>query len=108
MCPPGVDQTMRSSQIWQFLAPELLQSESIISPIDYGRGSLSSILFNPKVPSWDAFPKLARHIVHATGLYTRLPGSTPTSSHLDVLSTELTDMVISYLVPSTSDLVASH
>ncbi|KAJ6585776.1 hypothetical protein B0H19DRAFT_1110725 [Mycena capillaripes] len=91
MCPPGVDQTTRSSPRWTFLAPGLGQKQNLPSDRKerwYDAGPLG--FFNSGL-SWDAFGKLA-HVGRDSKspfLLRQLVRAPDMSSRLEKLAAEL-------------------
>ncbi|KAJ7805205.1 hypothetical protein B0H14DRAFT_3485375 [Mycena olivaceomarginata] len=91
MCPPGVDQTTRSSPLWTFLAPGLGQKQQLPSDRKerwYDAGPLG--FFNSGL-SWDAFGKLA-HVGRdrkSPFLLRQLVRAPDMSSRLEKLAAEL-------------------
>jgi hypothetical protein len=128
MCPPGVDQTMRGSQHWRLVAPELLQHCDIQSNEETWSLDLRVKLLNPKV-SWDAWGTLARPAISAPPNFGMLPPSaqskrrlngrsskkrrvektariTKTLSALESLSNELLDTIIEQLDGEKLDMIS--
>jgi hypothetical protein len=93
MCPPGVDQTMRSAQVWYFLAPEVKQA---FQPRPAGEDwyslhsfKMSDMLFDSK-NRFDAWSLLARPVKPAPCPALQF-GSL---GDFDVLSNEILEIVI--------------
>ena len=116
MCPPGVDQTMRSPQTWYMIAPELLQAHKTQQPRasydDWRTNSrdLQNKLFNPKI-QYDTWGKLARPDTTASNVNLRLYSAKVFKacsklSALEKLSNELLDLIIQHLAPKKADIVA--
>ncbi|KAF2703657.1 hypothetical protein K504DRAFT_463387 [Pleomassaria siparia CBS 279.74] len=61
MCPPGVDQTFRSAQCWQLIAPRIEQSCSLTANNNLWDSTIQSCIFNPK-GLFGAWMKLARPV----------------------------------------------
>jgi hypothetical protein len=59
MCPPGVDQTGRSEQKWQLIAPHIKQSISLTADGDVWGSTVLNSIFDPK-GLFGAMEKLAR------------------------------------------------
>jgi hypothetical protein len=107
MCPPGVDQTMRSAQKWQVLAPELGQVHKLGVTEKYGEMSLIGALFSQQ-PTWDVFSLLARPILPpfaSPPIANSIPRAPAKNSPLESLSNEILDMILDEL-PEKSDRLA--
>ncbi|KAJ7361234.1 hypothetical protein DFH08DRAFT_843520 [Mycena albidolilacea] len=106
MCPPGVDQTTRSSPLWTFLAPGLGQKQKLPSDRKerwYDAGPLG--FFNSGL-SWDAFGKLA-HVGRDSKspfLLRQLVRAPVMSSRLEKLAAELLCIISAGL--DVDDLIA--
>ncbi|KAK6066871.1 hypothetical protein SCUP234_11626 [Seiridium cupressi] len=100
MCPPGVDQTTRTSPRWAILCPQTKQKHKLeyrARPYIKAEGPVNFLLDGV---SWGAFDKLAQPAANALGL-SQLPErprqAASVASFLEKLPPELIDMVISHL-----------
>ncbi|KAH9206443.1 hypothetical protein DL95DRAFT_396933 [Leptodontidium sp. 2 PMI_412] len=103
MCPPGVDQTMRSPQQWLLYAPELEQRHSFTEEGD-GWGTKFTEIFSEGDKLFDTWAMLARPA------HSRLK-RTPLKSDgrrglFDLLSNELIDMILEHVVEDPVDTMA--
>ncbi|KAL2060366.1 hypothetical protein VTL71DRAFT_9761 [Oculimacula yallundae] len=91
MCPPGVDQTMRTPQKWLLYAPELGQRHNSVLDRGGPRALLSEIC-PEREPLFDAWSLLARPATYTV----RLPSPKAYQSRglFDKLSNELMDMIL--------------
>ncbi|KAE9377355.1 hypothetical protein N431DRAFT_436586 [Stipitochalara longipes BDJ] len=103
MCPPGTDQTMRTAQVWCFLAPEIKQAfkpeHDEASWRSWYSFKMSDMLFDNK-DRFDAWSLLARPV-------TPQPAKIQLGSlgAFDVLSNEILEMVIDH-IDDNSDVMA--
>ena len=104
MCPPGTDQTMRSAQVWYFLAPEVKQALQP-HPGNTERHSwysfkISDMLFDTD-RRFDAWSLLARPVTppQAPRIHLGSLGA------FDVLSNEILEMVVEH-IEERSDSIA--
>jgi hypothetical protein len=101
---PGVGQGTPSRQDWQFLVPQLRQWDTW--EYDTDRQNEWAIVFSTHKMTWDVWAMLARPLIPPSTAYgTSRPQTHPESS-LAILSTELFDTIITYLMPSPNDLMA--
>ncbi|KAJ6545596.1 hypothetical protein B0H19DRAFT_1168049 [Mycena capillaripes] len=106
MCPPGVDQTTRSSPVWTFLAPGLGQKQKLPSDTKERRYDAGPLGFLNSGLSWDAFGKLA-HVGRYTEsplLLRQLVRAPDMSSRLEKLAAELLCLISAGL--DVDDLIA--
>lgn len=106
MCPPGVDQTMRTAQKWQVLAPELGQVHKLGVTEKYGEMSLIGALFSSQ-PTWDVFSLLARPVLPPftpPPITNSIPRSPAKSSPLESLSNEILDIILDELTEKSDQL----
>lgn len=112
MCPPGVDQTTRSSERWTLLAPALEERYDITSDLEddcTNRPDICKFLRNDF--TWGAFDKLAeyrRNEEKALSLLSRLSDTTmhQRTSSLELLPTEIIRMIVSDSVLQPVDIVS--
>ncbi|PVH75795.1 hypothetical protein DL98DRAFT_518392 [Cadophora sp. DSE1049] len=102
MCPPGVDQTMRSSQQWLLYAPELEQRHSF-TKTDDGWGTKFTEITSGN-GNFDAWEMLARPASSAMKVH-RVKGDCR-RGRFDMLSNELIDMVLEHVSEDPVDMMA--
>jgi hypothetical protein len=111
MRPPGVDQTGRSAQQWQVVAPGIKQVHRLgkRNAPNYEGVGVPIALFN-ETPLWDVWSLFARPVVgtkpQAAANHVLLRGPRSTPCAFQKLSNELLDMIIDSLEPEKSDLIA--
>ena len=107
MCPPGVDQTYRTSQRWQIIAPRL----RLIRPLAFPRTPLyehrHAWLFGDELDV-DAWSLLARSSPRIIPARTYLPADGPTKplSALEALPAELRQLIVDAPSLAAADAVA--
>jgi hypothetical protein len=113
MCPPDSDQTCRSAQRWQILAPRLRQGHKLRPRNESYTSTRREVLFQQD-KSWDAWSKLAKP-VDFSFLPPRAPFPEPSyraktaavsRSILECLPAELLKMVFDDEVLEKQDIVA--
>ncbi|KAH7400449.1 hypothetical protein BKA64DRAFT_482129 [Cadophora sp. MPI-SDFR-AT-0126] len=102
MCPPGVDQTMRSPQQWLLYAPELEQRHSFTETDDGWGTKLNDITSSKAL--FDVWELLARPVSAATKVPT-LKGVC-CRGRFDILSHELIDMILEHVSDDLVDIMA--
>jgi hypothetical protein len=113
MCPPGVDQTRRSQQRWQILAPRLRQGQKLAAKNEYFTSNPVNFLFN-QGQSWDAWSKLAkpvdfdlsRQTVSFTNRGYGAKTSASSLSSLECMPSELLKMVFDDDILEKQDITA--
>ncbi len=99
MCPPGTDQTTRSPQQWSILVPERRQCVTIrterqySSPSDYHKRNLQLNLWSMLARPLTSTRKERKQTAHQL------------SGHCQLLSNELSDMILTYL-DDKKDIIA--
>ena len=112
MCPPGVDQTTRTSERWTLLAPALEEKYDITPDLEdehTNRPDISKFLRNNY--SWDAFEKLAQYARNgkkACSILSDLPRSDNNNhgTSLECLPAEIIRMIISDPILHPADVVS--
>jgi hypothetical protein len=104
MCPPGVDQTTRTSPRWQLLSPETQQVLPGYSPPEYIRWGDADILkatFGAK-PLFNAWDLLALPVLPNPSSPSPAPlyKFRESSSNFNKLSNEIIDLIYSRILPS--------
>jgi hypothetical protein len=108
MCPPGVDQTCRSSQRWQLLVPKLHQIHPFDSLNALEIDSPENLLFNPQ-HRWGAWEKLAKPVAttcHSIDPAAELANRNTELSLLESQPAEILAIVVENLSDSKSDSIA--
>src|SRR5271155_2067508 len=113
MCPPDMDQTCRSQQRWQILAPRLRQGQRLAAKTEYYTSNPEDFLFNQD-QSWDAWSKLAkpvdfdlfRQIVSFTKRGSGAKTSTSSLSSLECMPAELLKMIFDDEILEKQDITA--
>jgi hypothetical protein len=109
MCPPHVDQTTRTSPIWQLLSPETKQ---VLPPWDYssslGNPDILKATFGTKPPLFDAWALLARPVLPqpSSTSETRQYKFHEPSSGFTNLSNEIIDIIYSHILPNKEDALS--
>jgi hypothetical protein len=112
MCPPGVDQTTRTSERWTLLAPALEEKYDITPDLEDEHAYRPDISkFLRKDFSWVAFEKLAQHIRNGEKALSLLSGLSHSntnhhSSPLECLPVELIRIIISNPILEPVDVVS--
>ena len=104
MCPPGVDQTTRTPQGWQFIAPRVQRRAQLAarySPNYWESHVPRSVIFTPE-NEWNAWDKLivppsAEQGPFRVHLETAVDKRRKPLSKLEALPLEILDHVLSYL-----------
>ena len=109
MCPPGIDQTTRTAQRWQIIAPRLRTIQPLERPASW-RNTLHTYLFNHAL-ALDLWAALARPPSRPTAPRPRSaaePRAGPSQplSALEALPSELLHMITSAPELAEPDLVA--
>jgi hypothetical protein len=113
MCPPDVDQTCRSQQLWQILAPRLRQGQKLAARSEYYTSNPEDFLFNQD-HTWDAWSKLAKPVdfdlFRQTVSYTKRGSGAKTStsslSSLECMPAELLQMIFDDETLEKQDITA--
>ena len=113
MCPPGVDQTMRTAQRWQLIAPRIKQSKPLDTDERVWSTSIHDAVFNPK-GVFDAWSKLAQPVIPSTSAKATPSPSASTAeankhtvrSGMEKLPVELMLMILESGDLSKSDIMA--
>jgi len=103
MCPPGVDQTMRSAQQWLLYAPELEQRHSF-TKADDGWGTKFTQITSGN-GSFDAWELLARPAADSA-MQVNNANNDCRRGWFDLLSNELIDMVLEHISEDSVDMMA--
>lgn len=92
MCPPGVDQTTRTAQRWQLMAPELKQNMPLNRNFWGREDDDSEVKFMANL-----FCMLARPISTPKGSGISLPQHSQSCGSFDLLSNEIFDIILLHL-----------
>ncbi|KAK0108668.1 hypothetical protein ONS95_003459 [Cadophora gregata] len=104
MCPPGVDQTMRSPQQWLLYAPELEQRHAFTKN-DNDWGTTFTDISSGTV-NFNVWALLARPIHSSVVTHPVKSSSHFHRGRFNTLSNELIDMILSYISSDPSDMIA--
>ncbi len=104
MCVKGVDHSLRCSQPWLILAPELKQKHAFAKDGSNGWGFEFNSTFTPDLEILVVWSMLARPI---TSNITVQPIEQDCRTGIfDVLSNELIDMIFEYIAEDPKDTIA--
>lgn len=111
MCPPGVDQTTRSPQRWNILAPLIQERIDLTEDFAVGRRTnLANFLIGDY--TWDAFDKLASRTANDSGDHEKLlselsqTNNSRQASPLESLPNELLAMIFNDGTLTANDVLA--